>query len=408
MMSLRTVLTVTFFIAVFRNILKSDSGFDFGDAVILVSGVGLLILLDNMKWQRRVAALEYYLTKCAPQCLGKHDSALLSAPSTELEACSRMLKTHLNAVIGERHPKTSRQHHDQVRDHIARQLRDFGWDVRLEAVKGPHGTGHNVIAERRPAATNQSNEIIIVGAHYDTVTGTPGADDNGIAVAGVLSLAKILQNIDLKHTVRLVAWDLEEQQGWGRCLLGSRTMVRNIKRSGESVIGVICLEMIGLCDHTPGSQQIIPGLRWVAPDVARKSSDRQDRADFIAAVTNLPGQELVKHFTDAAQSRDLPSITLVNKGLVRMIKDLRRSDHAPFWDAGIPAIMLTDTSNFRSPFYHTAMDRIETIDFEFAGNVVLSAADCIRKIAAVVPRSLPAEQQRISTIDSQFPEPLIA
>jgi len=382
-MSLHTFLTVSFFIAVFRNALKTDSAFILDDAFILASGIGMLILVDSMKCQRRVIALEEYLGKSIPKFRGNVVTESLSPPQTELEACGLMLKTHLDAVIGERHPKTSRQHHDQVRDYIARQLQDSGWEVRLEAVKGRHGMGHNVIAERRPLSTENRSDIVIVGAHYDTVTGTPGADDNGIAVAGVLALAKILQNIELKHTVRLVAWDLEEQQGWGRSLLGSRTMVRNIKRCGESVLGVICLEMIGSCDHTPGSQQVVPGLRWVAPSVARQSSDRQDRADFIAAVANPSAQDLLKRFTDAAESRELPSIPLVNRGLIRLIKHLRRSDHAPFWDAGIPAIMLTDTANFRSPFYHSAMDRIETIDFAFAGNVVLSTADCIKKTAAI-------------------------
>jgi len=273
-----------------------------------------------------------------------------------------------------------------VRDLIADHMSSLGWDIRLEPVIGPHGPGANVIAEKR--GTRDGAEILIVGAHYDTVEGTPGADDNGIAVAGILALAEILQDSQFEHTIRLVAWDLEEQQGFGRCLLGSRQMAKNIVKDGENVLGVVCLEMICMCDLRPGSQQAIPGLRWLAPEVHQQVKERQGRGDFIAAVGNRIAGRLSAEFARCAESQSLPAVQLVNKGLIRLIRDLRRSDHAPFWDVGIPAIMVTDTSNFRSPFYHTAMDRMEMIDFEFAAKVVLATANCATNIVVRQEMSL--------------------
>lgn len=183
---------------------------------------------------------------------------------------------------------------------------------------------------------------------------------------GYWALAEILREHSCEHTIRLVAWDLEEQQGFGRCLLGSRQMARNIVKTGEKIIGVICLEMIGMCDDRPGSQQAIPGLHWLAPEVYQQVIARRRRGDFIATVGNTAASELAAQFAECAKLSDLPTVQVTNRGFIRFLRDLRRSDHAPFWEIGVPAIMVTDTSNFRSPFYHTAMDRAEMIDFEFA------------------------------------------
>lgn len=251
-----------------------------------------------------------------------------------------------------------------------------------------------MIAEKR--GSREAAGILIVGAHYDTVEGTPGADDNGIAVAGILALAEILQGSQFEHTIRLVAWDLEEQQGFGRCLLGSRQMAENIARAGENILGVVCLEMIGMCDRNPGTQKAIPGLRWFAPDVFQKVKEREWRGDFIAAVGNRIGGRLSTEFARCAESQHLPTVELVNKGLIRLLRDLRRSDHAPFWDAGIPAIMVTDTSNFRSVFYHTAMDRMEMIDFEFAAKVILATANCATNCAILQVASIPDSAELVA------------
>jgi aminopeptidase YwaD len=355
----------------------------FAEALVLSSATALLLLNETLQSQRRTNAIEQFLTRVHERVSAPIAPSRLLEEVPMAEEVADRLRFHLNRIIGERHPKTSRQHHDHVRDLIADHFGAMGWDVRVEKVVGPHGPGANVIAERR--SSNSSAAVLIVGAHYDTVQGTPGADDNGIAVAGIMALAEILRNDEFEHTIRLVAWDLEEQQGFGRCLLGSRQMARNIVTAHETILGVVCLEMIGMCDHRIGSQQAIPGLRWLAPDVYKQVFARQSRGDFIATVGNTAADELAVQFAESAKRAHLPSVRLTNSGFVRLLRDLRRSDHAPFWDAGIPAIMVTDTSNFRSPFYHTALDRVEMIDFEFAAKVIQATADSIRKTALNSP-----------------------
>ena len=139
--------------------------------------------------------------------------------------------------------------------------------------------------------------------------------------------------------------------------------------------------MIGCCSHAEGSQHLPTGLRWAAPEAFRSVRARQHRGDFIAVTANSSANPLASYFVAAAQERGLPAILLWNRGLLRLSGSLRRSDHVPFWDAGIPALMLTDIANMRAPFYHTLMDRQEVIDFQFAARVVLATADCCKKHA---------------------------
>ena len=305
----------------------ATSTIGFTEVLVLSSATALLLLADNIQWQRRTIAIEQFLSRIHDRVTTPVRPSIVLDENASADEFADRLKFHLSTIIGERHPKTSRQHHDDVRDLIAKHLSAMNWDVTLEDVKGPHGRGANVIAEKR--GWNSSAGILIVGAHYDTVQGTPGADDNGIAVAGVMALAELLQNCDFEHTVRLVAWDLEEQQGFGRCLLGSRQMARNIAATGEKILGVICLEMIGLCDHRSGSQKAIPGLQWLAPDVYKQVFARQGRGDFIATVGNTAASELTSQFAESASSSNLPLVQLANTGFVRFLHDLRRSDHAP-------------------------------------------------------------------------------
>lgn len=350
--------------------------------IVLGAVVALAIHSDYSRLSRRIESAERFLATQSRRIVQRgpceEKTPMLHLDSTP-EDWEAFLEFNLNRIVGERHPKTSRAHHDHVRDLIADELTQSGWTVRLERVTGPYGIGHNVIAEK--GNPNPNAEIIIVGAHYDTVQGSPGADDNGIAVAGILALGQSLSHYSFEKTVRLVAWDLEERQRWGRCLIGSRTMAKNCRQAGEKIAGVVCLEMIGMCDSNEGSQSMVPGMKWVAPKLYQVVQSRGCRADFIAIVANKPAIKLSQTIAEECANAALPNVQLVNSGLVKLIRDLRRSDHAPFWDAGIPALMLTDTSNFRSPFYHTALDRSEMIDFKFAAKTVRACEQAIIKIA---------------------------
>lgn len=140
--------------------------------------------------------------------------------------------------------------------------------------------------------------------------------------------------------------------------------------------------MIGNYSTRPGSQKTVPGLKWVAPALHHKLEEREHRADFAAIVANPNAQGLVKVFSNAARTRGLALFEIEYKGLIRLIQDLRRSDHAPFWSVGYPALMVSDTANFRSNTYHTAMDVPEMIDFRFAATVVMTVLDGVLEIVA--------------------------
>lgn len=381
-MQVKAILVGVMFVGLSLIMADFDNPLTWPQAMVAASSTLLIALGFNARQSRRLGAIERYLAiqSRTREAHSQEKDVSVNSTTPAKEVClASDLKAHLSLIVGERHPKTSRKHHDHVRDLIADHMSRLGWSVRLEQVIGLFGIGHNVIAEKK--SSNPNAEIVIVGAHYDTVQGSPGADDNGIAVAGVMALGQMLSQNDFEKTVRLVAWDLEEQQGWGKCLVGSRTMAKNCRLAREKIAGVICLEMIGMCDHQEGSQQMVPGMKWVAPKLYNQVLNRGRRGDFIAIVANQPAIDLSQAIADNCEQVELPSVQLVNSGLVKLIRDLRRSDHAPFWDLGVPAVMVTDTSNFRSPFYHTALDRVEMIDFQFAAKTVLACGNAILSIA---------------------------
>ena len=349
------------------------------EVMVLGSSVMLLFICELSGIFRRTAAIEQFLQRKTQQEVISAKHIMPAANVSIDQQTPGRLRRYLELIIGERHPQTSRRHHDAVRDLIQQHLQDCGWDAKLDEFGGSHGPAHNVIAEKRGYGDNPG--ILIVGAHYDTVKGTSGADDNGIAVAGIMRLGELLGGRRFSKTVRLVAWDLEEQQQFSRGLLGSKHMAKNAAKKGERIEGVICLEMIGMCSHRPNSQTVMPGLRLFAPKLWHHLEQNGFRGNFIATVGNQRAERLIEEFAVSANEIGLPSSSLIVRGLLKFLRDLRRSDHSPFWDHGIPAIMVTDTSNFRSQYYHTALDLPETIDFEFAAKVIEATARVIERHA---------------------------
>lgn len=194
---------------------------------------------------------------------------------------------------------------------------------------------------------------ILIGAHYDSVPGTPGADDNASAVAALVAAADA---IGPREEVCYVAFDGEE------CgLIGSRALVAGLGRHRPEQVHV--LEMVGYTSKEPGSQRNpVPVID--APTVG----------DFLGLVGTYGSRRVLDHVLATAdyhavpvQGLFLPDVPLEMIG--RISHHLLRSDHAPFWEQGIPALMWTDTSEFRNPHYHLATDTPETLDYEFLARV---------------------------------------
>lgn len=264
---------------------------------------------------------------------------------------------HLRALIGERHPASSPTALRQAESYLTEQFKVLGLEVSAHPFKALGDTYRNVIGTR-PAShpSPKSAAPLIVAAHYDTVRGSPGADDNASALAVLLEVARCLRSVPLSREVRFIAFSLEEED-----LLGSLAYVSSLKKDGHEIDGAIVLECVGYACATEGSQRMPPGVPIVVPTVG----------DFLAIVGNTASAALVAAVEGAAKERvpDLKTVALIVPGNGEILPDTRRSDHAAFWQYGYPAVMLTDTANFRNPNYHASTDTIETLDLGFMEKV---------------------------------------
>jgi len=204
-------------------------------------------------------------------------------------------------------------------------------------------------------------DALLLCAHFDSVPGSPGADDNGSGVAALLEVARRLAGRELPAELRLLLVDAEE-----RGLVGSRHYVRSLSaQARRRIAGVINLESVGYTDRRPGVQTM--------PAATRALLDPGDVGDFVLVLGNQASAPLVQLSASSLRATAAGALRVVDydrlAGAGWLIPDSRRSDHASFWDANIPAVMLTDTAPFRNPHYHRPDDRPETLDGEFLAAV---------------------------------------
>jgi Zn-dependent M28 family amino/carboxypeptidase len=217
----------------------------------------------------------------------------------------------------------------------------------------------NLIADP-PGATTDATPYI-VGAHYDSVIGTPGADDNASAVAVMLELARRTAAKPPGVPLRFVAFTLEEPPTHATRHQGSRVFVKRLTESGGRVAGAIILEMVGL---TTSKQHYPKFLRWAG---------YPDAGNFIGIVGNRASKPLGERVLRGMRKNPaLPVESLFVWLNGWIIPDTRLSDHAPFWDKGFPALMITDTAFFRNPNYHGPNDTADTLDYAFMAELVRS------------------------------------
>lgn len=200
---------------------------------------------------------------------------------------------------------------------------------------------------------SRREETIIIGAHYDTVSGTPGADDNASAVAVLLELCRALKDYRPARTLKLVFFVLEEPPAFMTPAMGSYVYAAQARERGENIVGMVSLEMVGYFNEAEGSQAFpVPGLNWLFPD----------RGTFIGVVGNVSSRELTLAVAEALKAGSgLPVEHLV---ALPFIPGIGSSDHGSFWKMGFRAVMVTDTAFYRNPNYHSENDTIETLRFD--------------------------------------------
>ena len=235
----------------------------------------------------------------------------------------------------------------RARDLLLDRLRGFGYEPVLQ------GEHDNVVVY--PPGGGPCR---LFAAHYDSVPGTPGADDNASAVAACLECARLLKEHGVSPAAFAFAFFNREEDG----LLGSREFVRGLAAEpGRAVAEAHVFEMVGYRVRGPGSQRTPPGLPVAAPDVG----------DFLALVSNEGSNAVADGLLSLAAGHvpGTPVLALKTFAGAERVADLLRSDHVPFWEAGLPAVMWTDTSEFRNPHYHRPTDTPDTLDYAFLADV---------------------------------------
>lgn len=270
------------------------------------------------------------------------------------------LKTHLQHVVGERHPISSPTALLQTEQYLTNEFLQYGWNVTMHEFDWRGIPCRNIIAELSAVVESkeesQDSAPLIIGAHYDTVQGSPGADDNGSGLAVLLEVARCVSQRGVQRPVRLIAFSMEEDD-----LAGSLAYAQSLRTHGKEIYGALILECVGFASSQDCSQQTPPGLPIAIPPVG----------DFLGIVGNQASVNLMSFFEAAAQESvpELKTISLAVPGQGEMFPDTRRSDHASFWHYGFPALMLTDTADFRNPNYHCSTDTIDTLDIHFMSQV---------------------------------------
>lgn len=243
--------------------------------------------------------------------------------------------------------------HFYVQQYILEQLRQWG-QPQIYEFERAGSTHKNIVLDLPAQAGAVQNSPILIGAHYDAVPGSPGADDNATGVAALLELARYFAETPARHPVQLVAFDLEE---YG--LLGSADYAQHLRQQGQSLRLMLSLEMLGYCTDEPHSQTYPPGLQYLYPN----------QGNFIGLIGNLPTLPDLRYLSRAIRKVGVPSQWLPAGWRGQLVPATRRSDHAPFWDLGYRAIMVTDTAFLRNPHYHKPSDRLDTLNLDFLTGV---------------------------------------
>lgn len=266
------------------------------------------------------------------------------------------IATHLAALTRERNPYTTPDQLARAAEYIRGQMQSINLQVREETVPFDGMHSANILGLKEGA--DPSSGTFILGAHYDTVEGSPGADDNASAVAALLEIARCLETTQLKKSLLFAAFTLEE---YG--FVGSHYFLDHARKEKDRITGMISLEMVGFCNPEPGSQTYPPYV-----DAAKYP----DTGDFIAVVGNEPSAVLTHAIADSMMQAvpSLPVERLVVPGSGEQFHEVTLSDHSPFWANDIPAVMITDTAFLRNPNYHQPSDTLATLDMQFIGKIV--------------------------------------
>ena len=261
------------------------------------------------------------------------------------------LKGHVNILAGEIGERNLfiPDNLNKAALYIRRFWQSLGYEVYSQpfVVKGLKCENLNI----EIPGTEKPEEILLLGAHYDSVVGSPGANDNGSAVAALLEISRLFNLKPQEKTVRLVAFTNEEPPFFQEKWMGSRLYAQRCRERKEKIIAMVSLETIGYYSEAPKSQLYPPPLGFFYPD----------KGNFLGVVGNIRSRQLVKTFTRYFMEGINFPVECV--AAFSFIPGISWSDHSSFWKYAYPAIMVTDTAPYRYPYYHTQKDTPDKINY---------------------------------------------
>jgi hypothetical protein len=333
------------------------------------------------------------------------------AESVMRVVCAKRLRADVERLPAPRNRLHSPEAMGRADEMIAQTFRDAGWTVERQAfeltnVMGcldygagllpagvipelyAHLAGVNVVAVKEGRG---STEAVVIAAHHDTLRDSPGADDNTASVAALLELARVLAPHSFEKTVVLAAFDMEEI-GY----FGSKQFVREFSRARRISCAVV-YETMAYTANEPGSQRMPPRVGRLYPGQMRKIAARDFAGDWTLVLYRKSASSIATHFAEGLahtagahaplMMRDPADVPLLGRAVRRLMPGAHafgRSDHISFWDAGVPAIMISDTADFRNPHYHLPTDTPETLDYERLAAIVGATAVAVAREAGPV------------------------
>jgi Peptidase family M28 len=302
---------------------------------------------------------------------GKPHRGALPALTAEEAALATSLERHIATIAAREHNVAHYDELEQVARYIEATLASFGYAAGRQEFLADGKPVRNVDATIEPLADKADPEVIVVGAHYDSARGTPGANDNASGAAAVIELARLLRDLDgtSGKRIRLVLFVNEEPPYFRTEAMGSLNYARALAERHERVIAMYSLETIGYYSSEPGSQLYPAPFGLIFPD----------RGDFVAFVGLLGSRPLLQKTMRSFRSHtSFPTIGGVAPSFV---PGIAWSDHWAFAAHGFQAVMITDTAPFRYPHYHRPSDTPDKVDAENLARVVKGIERVIRDLA---------------------------
>ncbi|MBC7783254.1 MAG: M20/M25/M40 family metallo-hydrolase [Burkholderiales bacterium] len=293
----------------------------------------------------------------------------LPTATEEEKTLAKRLETHvimLATTIGQRNVRRPEGLQQSI-DYLTATMKSLGYDVREQAFEARGVTVKNLDAELK--GSDKADEIVVIGAHYDSAADSPAANDNGSGVAAVIEMARALRESKPSRTIRFVFFVNEEPPFFQTDLMGSKVYAERSRQRGEKIVAMLSMETIGWYADEPGTQKYPPPFGQFFPS----------EGNFIAFVGDTKSKDLVERvLTSFRKTTRFPSEAVAAP---EQVTGIGFSDQWSFWQYGYPALMVTDTALFRYPHYHTTDDTPDKIDYDRMSRVVAGVTRAVRELA---------------------------